>query len=221
MRVLPLILMMLGLTTACQSNPDSLPQTRVVTVVAPATLAPQDPSDIGFTHEGLSVSLPKPAGWESFTTEYGVVIAEHFGTVADQGTLQGLMAYVFVTPLTDLPTVDTIAPVNHAQQVLAQIVSDGSFIGTAQVSTPIGFMWDGVPAAYYLLNDHDSRLKTLSIGVAIPDSDLLLIGTLSAPLDEAEAIRAALEPIFGALSVNGTVMQPIGLDSLPDPLIFP
>ncbi len=221
MRLFYLALAFLGLmTTGCQSDPNSYPQTYVATVVI-KTPAPDSAPSVGFTHEGLNVSLPKPQGWESFTTEYGVVIAEHFGSVAEQGKLQGLMAYVFVTPLTDLPTVESDTPTNRAQQVLAQIVSDGSFIGTAQVSTPIGFLWDGVPSAYYLLTDHDSDLKTLVIGVAIPETELLLIGTLSAPMEESEAIRAILESLFGGLSVNGAVMRPIGLDSLPDPLVFP
>jgi len=220
MRLLHLALAALILTSACQSNPENLPQTRIATLVAPVPVF-QDSANVGFMHEGLSVSLPKPSGWESFTTDYGVVIAEHFGTVADQGTLQGLMAYVFVTPLSDLPTLESTNQTNRAQQVLSQIVSDGSFVGTAQVSTPIGFVWDGIPAAYYLLTDHDSNLKTLVIGVAVPDTDVLLIGTLSAPLDDDKTIRAALEDIFGALTVNGVVMHPVGLDSLPDPLIFP
>lgn len=206
------------MVSACQPSPTD--ELQPATVITPT--ASQQAGVVGFSHEGLEVTLPKPEGWESFTTEYGVVIAEQFGTVADQGMLQGLMAYVFVTPNDEFPLpVSGGEPVNRAQLALRQIVGDASFIGSARVTDPVGFRWGETEAAYYLLSDTQSALKTLVVGIALPDKDALVIGTLSAPDDKAETIRAALESLFGQLNINGSPLSVDDLSVFPDPLVFP
>lgn len=182
----------------------------------------QSATSVGFSRDGLTIRLPKPAGWESFTTEYGVVIAEQFGTVADQGTLQGLMAYVFVAPIADFASpVAMQSPDRRAQRVLRQIVSDASLVGTARASDPVAFAWGEYDAAYYLLTDDESNLKTVVLGIAMPNQDTLVIGTLSAPQAQASAIRAALTELFGALTINDIPLSAGALNALPQALEFP
>jgi hypothetical protein len=210
-----LIVLVAGLLAACQPTPDPSPQ-------PPTPVEPiETESTVGFSRDGLTISIPKPSGWESFTTEYGVVIAEQFGTVADQGTLQGLMAYVFVTPIDDLSSPVDDLPDNRARRVLRQIVADASFVGAARVTDPTAFTWGAYEAAYYLLTDTESQLKTVVIGLAIPGQESLVIGTLSAPDDQALTLRQALTELFGALTVNGAPLHSGDLTALPDPLDFP
>lgn len=218
MRLVILALAVLVCAPACQSTSE----TPTPTSVEIATVPPVDEtSNVEFTRDGLTVSLPKPAGWESFRTEYGVVVAEKFGTVADLGKLHGVMAYVFVMPASgfDVPTPQ--APFNLAEHILEQIVVDKAFIGAAHASSPVGFDWDGHAAAYYLLTDPEAGVKTIVIGVSIPNSGSLLISTLSAPLDDTQTLRTALYNLFGTLTVNGVGMDEQALNVLPDPLPFP
>jgi hypothetical protein len=216
MRLLVLMVVVLW-GAACMPVPETSPRpTR-----QPATES-QSATSVGFSRDGLTVRLPKPAGWESFTTEYGVVIAEQFGTVADQGTLQGLMAYVFVAPMADFASPVVLqAPDRRAQRILRQIVSDAALVGTARASDPVAFAWGDYDAAYYLLTDDESNLKTVVLGVAVPNQDTLVIGTLSAPQTKAPAIRAALAELFGALTINDVSLSAEALNTLPQALDFP
>lgn len=222
MRLFIFALAVIVCAAGCKTTPSGLSETRIPTVsIAPSPTPLQGETTVDFTREGLDISLPKPAGWQSFNTEYGVVIAERFGSVADSGTLQGLMAYVFVIPFSEFAPQPPDSTVNHAHHILAQIAHDKAFIGNAHASEPTGFDWDGHAAAYYLLSEPDNSAQTVVIGVSLPDKQVLLVGTLSAPVEEIDAMHSALYDLFGGLTVNGVGMNEQALDALPDPLIFP
>lgn len=177
---------------------------------------------VGFSRAGLNVRLRKPRDWEAFTTDGGIVVAEKFGTVADQGQLTGLMTYVFLTPLDEFPFVVSDDPNgSRAVEVLSKIVADGSYVGGANVSEVEGFTWSGHDAAYYLLTDRQTGLRTLVIGVALMQQNALLTATLSAPANLESHIRAALPSLLGGLMINSTQLSPDDLAALPDELTFP
>lgn len=179
-------------------------------------------SAVSFSRSGLNVELPRPAGWESFTTDYGVVIAEKFPTVADHGKLQGLMAYVFVTPLVEFPfVIDDDPELNSALQVLTGIAEDASASGSAHVTHAEGFVWSGYDAAYYLLSEPSTGLRTLVIGVSLPESGVLLTCAVSAPHESAARIREILPLLLGGLMLNARAIGVDALHSMPDTLDFP
>lgn len=217
MRVLILTLAVVCLSVAaCQS------QAVAATITPPPSPSVSDvATTVEFVSEGLTVSLPKPAGWKSFRTDYGVVIAEKLGSVAEAGALQGLMVYVFVMPMSEFNAPTPDASVNHAQHILTLIAHDKSYIGTAHATDPIGFDWDGHAAAYYLQTEAGARHHTIVIGVSVPDKNVMVIGSLSAPSEKIPQMHATLREFFGALTVNDVGMSRTALDALPDPLPFP
>ncbi len=193
-----------------------------------ATMLATDPRDfdtdgiVGFNRSGLSVELQRPKGWESFTTDYGVVIAEKFPSVADHGQLQGLMAYVFVTPLAEFPfVIDEDPALNSALQVLAGIAADASASGSAHVTRAEGFEWAGYDAAYYLLSEPNSGLRTLVIGLSLPETGVILTCAVSAPHQSAARIRAMLPLLLGGLMLNTQTIGADDLQGLPETLDFP
>lgn len=170
----------------------------------------------------FSVSLPKPNAWESFTTEYGVVMGEAFGSVATGGMLEGLMTYMFTSPLTDFAqSIAAATDDNLAYAIQSQIVSDVDYIGSARATRPTSFDWDGFPASFYLLSDSELGIYTMVVGIVVEDSDILLTCTISAPMEQGARIRQSLSQLLDGLSINGTRLAVAALENLPDPLMFP
>lgn len=176
---------------------------------------------IALSSAGFDVRMSKPSEWESFTTEYGVVLGEAFGSVATGGQLEGVMAYIFATPVTDfvMPTADD-GQENMAYHIQKQIVSNTEYIGNARVNTPTPFEWDGYQASYYLLHDPELGINTMVIGVYVPDSALLFTCSVSAPVEQVDRIRAMLPTLMHDLSINGNVLA-APLEQFPAPLNFP
>lgn len=174
---------------------------------------------IDFAVDGVNIILPKPKGWEELSTESGVVIAERFARLADRGVQQGLIASVFVTALTELPD-STGANGQLTREMLKSLIEahpdDAQHSGDVQT-----FRWSGYDAAYYLVSEAASGPRTLVIGVTLPDEGVLLTGSVSAPRARAGQIRDAAPVLLGGVAVNGVTLGPEGLDTLPDPLVFP
>lgn len=209
---------------ACQAEPQSSApadaERPVVFVTTPEINLEE--RGISLSSAGFSVRMSKPNQWESFTTEYGVVLGEQFGSVASGGRLEGVMAYIFATPVTDfiMPTRDD-GQDNMAYHIQKQIVASEEYIGSAQVSAPIPFEWDGHQASYYLLYDDELDINTMVIGVYVPDSALLFTCSVSAPVTQAERIRAMLPALMHDLDINGRNLSAMPIEQLPDPLAFP
>ncbi|MCC6565465.1 MAG: hypothetical protein IT298_06845 [Chloroflexi bacterium] len=222
-----IIAVMLAMSTAligCQ--PDTSAPASTSTPAAPTqTVQPADyvfDGHVGFSRGGLNVRLRKPRGWETFTTDGGIVVAEKFGTVADQGQLAGLMTYVFLTPLDDFPfDIAQGLDGSAAVDVLSSIIADDSYVGGSDVSAVEGFTWSGYDAAYYLLTDRQTGLRTLVIGVPLMQQGMLLTATLSAPAQLQPDIRTALPSLLGGLMINSTRLSPDDLAALPAELVFP
>lgn len=208
----------------CQPD-TTAPEPSPTPTVTPQAAPPVDfvfDGTVGFSRSGLNIRLRKPREWEAFSTNGGIVIAEKFGTVADQGQLAGLMTYVFLTPLDDFPFGISDGPDgSRAVEVLSKIVSDGSYVGGADVSPVEGFSWSGHDAAYYLLTDRQTGLRTLVIGVALMQEHALLTATLSAPAVMETHIRAALPTLLGGMMINANRLSEDDLAALPGQLAFP
>jgi hypothetical protein len=203
------------LIAACQpeaaSLPLSMPTSQVVSEVTEGS--------ISFAAGDYRLSLNKPSEWESFPTEFGIVIGERFGSVATAGVLEGLMTYVFVSPLDDF-TIDTRSRVNLAQIALNQILDDPTYTSTIAHTEARGFRWDDYDAAYYLISGGDGN-ATLVIGVAFPGDGALLSCSISAPYPQRARIRSALPDLLDGLQMNDRVLSGDALRALPDPLDFP
>lgn len=219
------LLILLGASlSACKPSDERATPTVALTPTPASASAPSFETEgiVQFSRSGLNIELPRPAGWESFNTDYGVVVAEKFGTVANQGELHGLMAYVFVTPLSEFPfPINLSGSANRAEQVLSGIIADPNSIGGAKVSTVTGFRWAESDAAYYLFTDPNTRFRTLVIGLSLPESGVILTAAISAPQHMADRIREVTPLLLSGLSLNAQAIDATGLQILPDTLLFP
>jgi hypothetical protein len=206
---------------ACQMTPGD-PATESETL-PPETDTPVNETDspettwATFTHEGISLSLQIPRGWEAETNEEGIILAEHMGTMETGGVLDSVQVHCFIHPVIDSATPEVS---NRALQILSKILTDPTYINPDdRVNEPVGFTWDGYDAAYYLLNNGDDSLKML-LALAVSDQRLVAC-SISAPWRLAARIRRLVPTVLGSLTINGHQLEASSLDELPDPLEFP
>lgn len=178
-----------------------------------------DEEKISFVVDNVALTIPRPTDWEYYETDYGIVLAEYIRSVATDGRLDGLLTHVFVPPLDDfaIPAGDEI---NIAWWVLREIIDSPEYVGGAVVSEPIAFKWGGQDAAYYLMDNGEGNV-TIVVGVIAPQTASLVASSISAPVEQANRIRAELPALLNRLVINDEVLDGSELDFLPDPLIFP
>ncbi len=208
------------LLTACAPTASSTPRQMIPTAAVDSRI---DAQQVRLSTADLDISLPRPNNWESFTTEYGVVLGEQFGNVASGGSLEGIILYLFASPLEDylFPATDSDVTTNTAERIQRRIVTDPDYIGSARVQDPRGFTWDAHEAAYYLLRDDSIQAYSMVFHIVAPGSDHVVICTISAPLAQRDRIRAALPQLLDGLQINGHTLSGEALNTLPDPLDFP
>lgn len=173
-----------------------------------------------YASNGTEISLKKPKHWEIHSTEYGVLIAEKMGSVATRGQLEGLLAFVSVTPLEA-----ENYRINHGSAravfVLDEMIASQEHLGEVQASNAYTFAWGEQEAAYYLLREPEQNTITLMVGILSADQSVLLTAAISAPQGQAQRIRDMLPVVLGELTLNGTTYPREPLDALPNPLPFP
>lgn len=174
---------------------------------------------VAFSIGDIDLSILRPDGWETYSTDYGIVLAENIVSVAQEGEQDGLLMHLFIPPLDDL-SVEAVNPSNLAWEILSEIIEDPAYVGSASVSAPYAFEWGGFDAAYYLLDNGDGSLSIV-LGIAEPRSGQLITCNISAPIAQAERIRAHLPALLDGLVVNGVTLSGTELNSLPDPFEFP
>lgn len=222
MRILWVFLVGLGVAGflgACQTAPPSQPDILPLTQLAAArNTAPAE--SLRYTVADITLRLTKPKQWESFSTDHGIVIGERFGSVATAGTLEGLISYIFITPIEDYTQYVTTNR-NTAQYILTTLLDSQPHPQKMPTYTPVNaFQWDGYDAAYYLLRGEDDTV-TLVIAVLMPEDQALLSVSISAPQKQSARIRATLPTLLHGLMFNEHVFDGNGLHALPDPLAFP
>lgn len=176
---------------------------------------------IALNRNGLNIVFPRPAGWDSFSTADGIVVTEKFSSLADRGRLNGMMVYVFVTPLTDIsPTAGTLVRYT-AVDLLSDIT--GTPVSTqSPSSSPVRSLeWREHDAAYYTVTDRRARLQTLILGIVEPENGALVSISISAPLRMEQKIRALVPLLLAETTINGTLIGAAAAEALPDPLVFP
>jgi hypothetical protein len=216
------VLLGLGMV-ACQAN-TSIPAPTPELAVHPDGVTDYSATEtVTFTRHGLNLSINKPLNWETQETENGLMLTEHFYPVTEgeelDGTLDGLLLYVFVPPLDDVE-ISRSPDENIALAVMNQVVKDSDYVQDAAVTRPVALNWAGYDAAYYLLDKGDGNL-TMMLTVAIPGTDQIIACHISMPGDEAPQMRDVLPQIFEGFSINGVVMDNSVFHTLPDPLQFP
>lgn len=179
-----------------------------------------DDTEITFTVDGIELTVQRPPEWEYYATEYGLVLAEHISSVATDGQLNGLLAHIFVPPLDDFAQPAGLSDMNYALHILNEIIVRPEYIGSATVSTPVGFEWADHDAAYYLIDNGDENL-TIVIGVYAEAQNRLVASSISAPKTQTDRIRAYVPELLDGIIINDTILNSDSLDVLPDPLTFP
>ena len=209
------ILALAFVLVSCASSPSN--STSIAAVDGRQATPDTNESFVDFQVEDIQISVPRPDGWESFTTDPGIVIAETISSVADEGELDGLVMHVYVPVLEDLP-LPAVDGDNIAQQILQQIVEDPNYTGSASINGPFAFDWNDYDSAYYLFNNGD---VSIVIGVALPGTTRIIACSVSAPVAEADRIRAMLPRLLNGVRINGIELDGGVLEDLPNPLVFP
>ncbi len=176
-------------------------------------------AQINLSVDSINLQLRRPEAWEIYETEYGVVLAEYISSVAVDRQLSGLLTHVFVPPLDEF-NIQISATSNPAFLILSQITSNPDYVGSATISDPVAFDWDGLSAAYYLMDNGEGNV-TIVVGVVADRSNRLVACSISAPADQSDRIREALPQLLDGLMINGQVLAGDSLNTLPNPLHFP
>lgn len=190
---------------------------------APITTAPDtitfEAHRLSLEVGGVSLSIPRPIGWETYQTDFGIVLTEHIVSVATGGALDGLLVHIFAPPMHNIP-VAVVDNSNAAWETLRRIIADPAFIGSAAVSEPAPFIWSACDAAYYLLNNGDGNVSIV-IGLILPQTRTMITISASAPGAQSERLRRLLPLLLDDVTINGLALDGAHLDALPDPLDFP
>ena len=101
---------------------------------------------IAFTVGDIELEANRPADWEYYPTDYGVVVAEYLSAVAQEGQLGGLFTHIWVPPLDDFSF--SAADSNRAYSILRRIIQTPEYVGASVVSVPYSFEWGDASAAY-------------------------------------------------------------------------
>jgi hypothetical protein len=205
----------------CQANEAAQPDMSGIVATVPRT--PHNTtqtSTISLTVDDVELSIERPAEWQFYATDYGIVLAEALGSVATDGRLAGLLAHIFVPPLNDVDLLISDAE-NLAWAILSEIVRQPEYVGSALVSEPVAFTWSGHSAAYYLVDNEEGHL-TIVIGVTPADSARLVACSISAPVDQSQRMRESLAGLLDHLRINGAALDGSELEAaLPPVLEFP
>lgn len=218
MKMIVIITIFIMFITGCATSTEPDDSVRLMPTSTPTT--DRTLEIVNLSLNDIALTLPYPSNWESYTTQYGVVLAEYLGSVATEGQLGGILIHLFVPPLdgVDLPISDND---NRALNILTKILAYPDYVGDATVSTPLPFMWDNFECAYYLMDNGEGNL-TIVIGIFDPQTNHLVTVSMSAPQDQQARVRAMLPILLDGLVINDYTLSGVVLDDiLPNPLIFP
>ncbi|MDZ4669270.1 MAG: hypothetical protein SH821_00230 [Phototrophicales bacterium] len=220
MKMIILIGIIIMVLTGCEwSSEQAESLTLALTNSAPTVTEVSVPT-VKFAIGNISLSLPYPKDWESYTTQYGVVLAEYLGSVATEGQLGGILIHLFVPPLEGV-NLSIADETNRAYDILTEILAHPDYVGDATVSAPAPFMWDELDCAYYLMDNGEGNL-TIVIGILDPTSNQLVTVSVSAPANEEARIREGLPVLLNDLVINNHTLSGAVLEQiLPKQLIFP
>lgn len=205
---------------SCQGESDVTEQMTVIGSTRTPTIETIAENAIQFRVQDVAISVQHPPQWETFTTEYGVVLAESLNTVATEGQIDGLFIHVWLPPLEDI-TLTADSNSSRALRILRQIVTNPDYVGDARVSAPQPLSWEDMDAAFYLMDNNEGSL-TIVLGIVEPQSGAFVAASVSAPARQMARIRAALPDLLDGLTIGERSLSGASLAAaLPDPLQFP
>ncbi|MFN8376442.1 MAG: hypothetical protein U0694_26670 [Anaerolineae bacterium] len=185
------------------------------------TPQPHNAERITATLGVVEIAVNCPSGWQAYTDDEGLALAENPGSVADGSALRGVLLYLWMPPLDEF-NIPADSSDNRAQLMLDEAIRNPIVVGSGRVTVPQGFAWGDQDAAYYLLNDSaDEGHATLVLAVTVPRSSRLLAVSVSAPHREQARIREMLPTLLDGLTLNRVPMNSAALDTLPQTLAFP
>jgi len=170
--------------------------------------------------DGVRLGLWKPAGWAADTRD-GLILAERVRPAPNSPSElpHGVVVNFFFPELSHFETGSD--PSNHAVSVMEQALALPNVVeGTIGYTSPQGFDWHGHEAAYYLLCG-SGAVRTVVIGVFLPDRHKLLVINVSMVDSQVDEVRASLPTLFAGFMIDGIEMGGAALDILPEPLDFP
>ncbi|HRF96875.1 MAG TPA: hypothetical protein PLZ51_16820, partial [Aggregatilineales bacterium] len=132
MKMIIIIGIMMMVLVGCDVSPEENTALRVTLTDIATTVAEVTVPTVDFSIDGIHLALPHPQEWESYTTEYGIVLAEQLGSVATEGQLGGILIHLFVPPL-DGVTLPISDDSNRALSILTQILTHPDYVGDATV----------------------------------------------------------------------------------------
>jgi len=203
---------------ACEPR-SAAPSTEVILLTATpeATEAAALPRWLETEVNGVSVGMWRPNNWETDMTD-GLVLAEHTTSPSEPGE-QGIIINCFVPPLEDYDPGEIRS--NYAWAVLDWVIKMPDHTGwDVSVTQPVAFNWDQHQAAYYLFSTGDG-VRGIVLAVAVPDEQKVVVINISAPMSQANRIRAALPGLLDGLMIASTQLNKTALETLPDPFPFP
>jgi len=168
---------------------------------------------------GVKINMGVPPGWNGRKMDDGILIAERKSSIHNPGKLMGMQVYVFVHDVDEFPASVTTDP-HPARRILEKIIAQPNLVGDSAVSEPASFSWDGNDAAYYLVNDTNENVS-LVMAIVVANKSQLVTINISCPSDRADSIRQSLPALLADLWVNDALMNFDGVDTLPNPLVFP
>lgn len=202
------------LLASCNSQPAALDPTPVQPTASPETTWLEGEA------AGVEFGLWKPLGWDA-DTRGGLILAEQTVDTSEAvgSAIKGAVVNFFC-PNLDIFTHHAESP-NRALDIMTQAIALPHVRSVAAgISQPVAFDWRGHDAAFYLLSGYGG-IRTIVIGVYLPERDKLLAANISMPAHETERVRAMLPQLFAGFVIDGVELGGEAMDSLPQPLVFP
>jgi hypothetical protein len=173
---------------------------------------------ITVTLENVVLSVQRPPFWESFTTDYGIVLAEELRTVPDDES-NNLVVHIFMPPLDNVTLTGDDERV--ARAILRQIIANPEYINGASTTVPVSIRWQSIDAAYFTM-DNGRGEATIVIGLVEPAANKLVVIQMSTATMDAARIRTLLPQIVDRMSINNIELSGNALNAaLPTNLPFP
>jgi hypothetical protein len=229
-RWLLLVIVACGLT-ACASDPTNPTSTANsllnVDQQRQSTIMPT-PEWLDKQVDDVSVNLWRPVGWTVDSHSSRLTLLQHSPSIAQtsRSPENGVIVHFFSAPLERFIEDDqsliamNAQGENRALELLTRAIDNPREVGSAWVSQPQPFEWADHDAAYYLAA-HGDEVRTLVMGIFLPEREKILVINVSIPMDQVEVFREMLPALFTDFTVDGVRFGGQALNALPAQLQFP
>lgn len=196
----------------CQS--DSTISTDHIVISTLTPIAPPANNRLVINSPDFTISVPHPPHWDYYQLDAGLAMVEQ--TVSMNNLFDGIVFHIWINPPQDLELGDFQSP----QTILEQIIINPVYIGTASVTHPQPFDWNGIEASYYIFDNHLGRISIV-IGLMLPEHPHLIAINISAPIDQVDNLRQQVPVLLDHLIIDGITTSGAIIDQiLPESLMI-